>query len=77
MNSRASMLDHEKEEYWSNRPAWVYGRIPDLSDYRKLSVDSFDEALKLARLGQEMAAGVIPRHKGKPQIGRASCRERV
>lgn len=66
MNSRASMLDHEKEEYWSKRPAWVYGRIPDLSDYRKLSVDSFDEALKLARLGQEMAAGVIPRHKGEP-----------
>lgn len=66
MNSRESMLDHEKEEYWSKRPAWVYGRIPDLSDYRKLSVDSFDEALKLARLGQEMAAGVIPRHKGKP-----------
>lgn len=66
MNSRESMLDHEKEEYWSKRPAWVYGRVPDLSDYRKLSVDNFDEALKLARLGQEMAAGVIPRHKGKP-----------
>lgn len=66
MNTRESMLDHEKEEYWSKRPAWVYGRIPDLSDYRKLSVDNFDEALKLARLGQEMAAGIIPRHKGKP-----------
>lgn len=60
------MLDHESKEYIDSRPDWVIGKIPDLSDYRKLSVDSFDEAFMLARLGQEMASGVIPSIKGKP-----------
>ena len=60
------MLDHENKEYIDSRPDWVIGKIPDLSDYRKLSVDSFDEAFTLARLGQEMASGIIPAIKGKP-----------
>lgn len=60
------MLDHESKEYIDSRPDWVIGKIPDLSDYRKLSVDSFDEAFTLARLGQEMASGIIPSIKGKP-----------
>lgn len=60
------MLDHESKEYIDSRPDWVIGKIPDLSDYRKLSVDSFNEAFVLARLGQEMASGVIPSIKGKP-----------
>lgn len=60
------MLDHESPEYIASRPDWVFGKIPALSDYRKLSVDSFEEAFILARLGQEMASGVIPSIKGKP-----------
>lgn len=60
------MLDHENKEYIDSRPDWVIGKIPDLSDYRKLSVDSFEEAFTLARLGQEMASGIIPAIKGKP-----------
>lgn len=65
-NTRESMLDHESKEYIDSRPDWVIGKIPDLSDYRKLSVDSFGEAFTLARLGQEMASGIIPAIKGKP-----------
>lgn len=60
------MLSHETPEYIASRPDWVYGKIPDLSDYRKLSVDNFEEAFKLARLGQEMASSVMPTLKGKP-----------
>lgn len=60
------MLDHENPEYIATRPDWVFGKIPALSDYRKLSVDTFEEAFKLARLGQEMASGVIPTIKGRP-----------
>lgn len=66
INSRESMLSHESKEYIESRPKWTMGRIPDLSDYRKLSVDNFEEALKLARLGQEMASMVIPKYHGKP-----------
>ena len=65
-NSRESMLSHEDPKYIASRPEWVYGKIPAMSDYRKLSVESFDEAFKLARLGQEMASGVIPAIKGRP-----------
>lgn len=60
------MLSHESPEYIASRPKWTYGRIPDMSDYRKLSVENFDEAFKLARLGQEMASAVIPSFHGKP-----------
>lgn len=60
------MLEHERLEYIESRPKWTLGRIPDLSDYRKLSVDNFDEAFTLARLGQEMASAVIPEYKGQP-----------
>lgn len=65
-NTRESMLAHENEDYIASRPDWVYGKIPSLSDYRKLSVDNFKEAFTLARLGQEMAASVMPTIKGKP-----------
>lgn len=67
-NTRDSMLSHENPAYIESRPDWVYGKIPDLSDYRKLSVDSFEEAFKLARLGQEMATGIMPTLKGKPLL---------
>lgn len=65
-NTRESMLDHENKEYIATRPDWVYGKIPALSDFRKLSVDNFNEAFTLARLGQEMASGVLPAIKGRP-----------
>lgn len=65
-NTRESMLSHEDKDYINSRPDWVLGKIPALSDYRKLSVDNFDEAFKLARLGQEMACGVMPTLKGRP-----------
>lgn len=60
------MLDHESPEYIASRPDWVIGKIPAMADFRKLSVDSFDEAFTLARLGQEMASRIIPSIKGKP-----------
>lgn len=65
-NTRESFLDHEKKEYIESRPKWVWGRVPDLSDYRKLSVNNMQEAFLLARLGQEVASGIIPQYKGKP-----------
>lgn len=65
-NTRENILKHETPEYIASRPDWVVGKIPDLSDYRKLSVDSFEEAFKLARLGQEMASMAIPTFKGQP-----------
>lgn len=68
INTRDSMLSHESPEYIATRPDWVFGKIPDLSDYRKLSVDTFDEAFTLARLGQEMASSVIPMLKGSPLL---------
>lgn len=67
-NTRDSMLSHEDPAYIASRPDWVIGKIPALSDYRKLSVANFDEAFKLARLGQEMASGVMPTLKGKPLL---------
>lgn len=67
-NTRESFLDHEKKEYIESRPKWVWGRVPDLSDYRKLSVKDMREAFLLARLGQEVASGIIPQYKGKPLL---------
>ena len=67
-NTRESFLDHENKEYIESRPKWVWGRVPDLSDYRKLSVKDMNEAFLLARLGQEVASGIIPRYKGKPLL---------
>lgn len=66
INSRESMLSHESKEYIESRPRWVFGRIPDLSDYRKLSVDSMEEAFLLARLGQETVSAFFPKYHGKP-----------
>lgn len=66
INSRESMLSHEDKKYIESRPKWVFGRIPDLSDYRKLSVDSMEEAFLLARLGQEMVSAFFPKYHGKP-----------
>lgn len=66
INSRESMLSHESKEYIESRPKWVFGRIPDLSDYRKLSVDSMEEAFLLARLGQEMVSAFFPSYHKKP-----------
>lgn len=65
-NTRESMLDHESKEYIESRPRWVVGRVPSLSDYRKLSVDDMKEALTLAKIGQLMAEQFIPTVHGKP-----------
>lgn len=66
INSRESMLTHEDKTYIEKRPKWVFGRIPDLSDYRKLSVENMEEAFFLARLGQEMTSAFFPSYRGKP-----------
>lgn len=66
INTRESMLSHEDKSYIEKRPKWVFGRIPDLSDYRKLSVESMEEAFFLARLGQEMTSAFFPSYRGKP-----------
>lgn len=66
INTRESMLSHESKEYIEKRPKWVFGRIPDLSDYRKLSVENMEEAFFLARLGQEMTSAFFPSYRGKP-----------
>lgn len=68
VNSRESMLSHESDAYIKSRPEWVVGRIPDLSDYRKISVDSFEEAFALARYGQEAVSNFIPTHRGRPLL---------
>lgn len=65
-NKREDILKHETPYYIHNRPKWVVGRIPDLSDYRKLSVKDMDEAIKLATIGQSVASTVVPRFHGKP-----------
>lgn len=67
-NSRENILKHENEEYINSRPKWIIGRIPDLSDYRKLSVDSMDEAMKLAALGAKLAPRFVPVYHGKPMM---------
>ena len=66
INTRESMLTHEDKNYINSRPKWVFGRIPDLSDYRKLSVENMEEAFFLARLGQEMTSAFFPSYRGKP-----------
>lgn len=63
-NTRDSILLHETPEYIASRPDWVIGKIPALSDYRKLSVDSFEEAFKLAKLGQQVISTVFPMYHG-------------
>lgn len=65
-NTRESFLSHEDPAYIQSRPKWVIGRVPDLSDYRKLSVDTMREAFQLARLGQQVASSVIEEYKGGP-----------
>lgn len=66
INSREDILKHETPEYIASRPKWVVGRVPALSDYRKLSVDSEKEAMTLAKLGQAVASKLVPEVQGKP-----------
>lgn len=68
VNSREDILKHENPEYIKSRPKWELGqgRIPDLSDYRKLSVDSMEEAMTLARIGQIIGQQFIPTIQNKP-----------
>lgn len=68
INSREDILKHETLEYIQSRPKWELGagRIPDLSDYRKLSVDNMDEAMTLARLGQIVGQQFLPKIHSKP-----------
>lgn len=65
VNLREAMLLHENPTYILARPEWTLGRIPALSDYRKLSVDSSEEAVKLAKYGQQCFALAFPNYKGK------------
>ena len=68
VNTREAILKHETPEYIQSRPKWVLGqgRIPDLSDYRKLSVDSMEEAMTLAKIGQIIGQQFIPTIQDKP-----------
>lgn len=65
INSRESFLDHEDPAYIKSRPDWIVGKVPGLCDYRKLSVDDMDEAMKLAVLGQKVARQILPSFKGE------------
>lgn len=68
VNSREDILKHENPEYIKSRPKWELGqgRIPDLSDYRKLSVDNMEEAMTLAKIGQIIGQQFIPTIQNKP-----------
>lgn len=65
-NTREAILKHETIEYISYRPDWVVGKVPDLSDYRKLSVKDMKEAFTLARIGQEVGSQFLPSMYGEP-----------
>lgn len=67
-NSREDIQKHETQEYIESRPKWVTGRIPSMSDYRKLSVDNFEEAFALAKLGQQVTTAILPTFHGKPLL---------
>nr|DAR61183.1 MAG TPA: large terminase [Caudoviricetes sp.] len=59
--TRDEILAHENDkEYMANRVDWVKGKILDVSDYRKISVDSNEELMILAKIGQLMADEVVP-----------------
>nr|DAS05624.1 MAG TPA: DNA packaging protein [Caudoviricetes sp.] len=59
--TRDEILAHENDkEYMANRVDWVKGKILDVSDYRKISVDSNEELMILAKIGQLMADQVVP-----------------
>lgn len=68
INSREDILKHETPEYIASRPMWALGkgRIPALSDYRKLSVDNMEEAMTLAKIGQIIGQQFIPSIQEKP-----------
>lgn len=68
INSREDILKHETPEYIASRPMWTLGkgRIPALSDYRKLSVDNMEEAMTLAKIGQIIGQQFIPSIQEKP-----------
>lgn len=62
-NKREDILAHEKDRaYIRSLPEWMLGsgKIPNLCDYRRLSVDDMDEATRLAKLGALMAEQVSP-----------------
>ena len=60
-HTREEILEHENDaKYRRNRPDWVVGKIPDISDYRKISADSNEELLTLAKIGQLLADQVVP-----------------
>ena len=59
--TRDEILAHENDkEYMANRVDWVRGKILDVTDYRKISVDSNEELMILAKIGQLMADQVVP-----------------
>lgn len=60
-HTREEILEHEESaDYRDKRPDWVVGKIPDVSDYRRISADSNEELLTLAKIGQLMADQVVP-----------------
>lgn len=67
-NTRESFISHEDKAYIESRPDWKYGvgKIPGLCDYRKLSVDDMEEAMKLATLGARLSSNIVTEYKGKP-----------
>lgn len=67
-NTREEIQKHENQAYIESRPRWVTGRIPALSDFRKLSVDNFEEAFKLAKLGQQVTSAILPLYHGSPLL---------
>ena len=59
-HTRDEILEHENDEYINSRPDWIVGKVLDISDYRKISADSNEEMLKLAKIGQLMADQIVP-----------------
>lgn len=65
VNEYEDIAKLENPDYINSLPDFEYGtgKIPPLSAYRKLSVDSLNEAMTLAKIGAVMADKVVPGQK--------------
>lgn len=65
VNEYEDILKLETQEIIDSLPDFEYGvgKIPPLESYSKLSVDSFTEAMTLAKIGAVMADKVVPGQK--------------
>ena len=65
VNEYEEIAKLENQDFINSLPAFEYGtgRIPPLSAYRKLSVDSLNEAMTLAKIGAVMGDKVVPGQK--------------